>query len=151
MNYKKYIGIIGGSEIDSQLYNECIQIGERIAEFKVPVICGGKSGVMEAIAKGVKKKNGITIGILPFNKDEANDYIDFPIGTGLDISRNAIIVKNADIIIAIDGKYGTLSEMAFAMQWNKKIIAYKSDFAEKLNIKNTNVIDEIIEFISKNL
>ena len=151
MNYKKYIGIIGSSKISEKLYVECEEIGKRLAKFNMPIICGGKNGVMEAVAKGVKSVGGLTIGILPYSKDEANEYIDIPIGTDIGIKRNAIIVENADIIIAISGEYGTLSELAFALQYNKKIICYKNKYAKNIKIPSVNSIDEIMDFVNENI
>ena len=151
MGYKKYIGIIGGNAITDELYNECIEIGKMISEFNVPVICGGKTGVMEAVSRGVKEKNGMVIGILPGEKDEANKYTHIAIGTGLGISRNLIIIRNSDIIIAINGSYGTLSEIAFSKQMNKPIIGYKCKWAEVTETKNTESIESIKEFINKHI
>ncbi len=151
MGYKKYIGIIGGNSITNKLYNECIDIGKMVSGFNIPIICGGKTGVMEAVSRGVKEENGITIGILPGEKDEANEYIDFAIGTGIGVSRNLIIIRNSDIIIAINGSYGTLSEIAFSKQMNKPIIGYKCKWATVTDIKNTDSIESIKEFINKHI
>lgn len=72
---------------------------------------------MEAACKGARSAGGLTIGILPGDdRHAANAYIDVPIVTGMGYARNAIVVKSAQAIIAIDGSYGTLSEIAFALQ-----------------------------------
>lgn len=147
----KIIGIIGGSSIDAVLYKEAVLIGEAIASFKLPVLCGGGGGVMEAVSKGVKKKGGLTVGILPHSKREANEYIDIPISTGIGFARNAVIVNSSDIIIAIDGKFGTLSEIGFALQFEKPLIAYKCQHSAHLNLRTAEEIEQIIEFIKENL
>lgn len=147
----KLIGVIGGSSIDQQLFEEVVQIGEMVASFKLPVICGGGNGVMEAVSKGVKNKGGTTIGILPFEKENANPYIDIAISTGIGYARNYIIVNSSDIIIVIDGKYGTLTEIGYSLQFKKPIIGYKSDFAKNLGIKEAKTINDIKEFIEQNL
>jgi len=91
------------------------------------LVCGGLSGVMEASARGAKLAGGLTIGILPSrNTRDANEYIDIPIATGMDISRNFIIACTCDAFIAIDGAYGTLTEMAYALQLGKKVIGLES-------------------------
>jgi len=78
---------------------------------------------MEAACRGAKSAGGTTVGILPgSNRKEANPYVDFPILTGLGYMRNNLVVKNADVVIAIEGREGTLSEIAYALQMKKPII-----------------------------
>lgn len=148
---RNYIGIIGGSDILPELYSECIDIGRAIGSMGYPVICGGLSGVMEAVSRGVKQSGGLTIGLTPGDKSDANEFIGISIGTGIGISRNLMIVRNSDIIIAIGGRYGTLSEIAFAMQLNKPIIAYRSGWSDKLEVKSAGSIEEIVKFIEEHL
>ena len=72
---------------------------------------------MEAACKGARSAGGLTIGILPGDdRHAANAYVDVPIVTGMGYARNPIVVKSAQAIIAIDGSYGTLSEIALALQ-----------------------------------
>ena len=148
---RSYIGIIGGSDIPAELYSECIDIGKSIGSMGYPVICGGLSGVMEAVSRGVKQSGGLTVGLTPGDKNDANEFIDISIGTGIGISRNLMIIRNSDIIIAIDGRYGTLSEIAFALQLSKPVIAYKSGWQDKLGLKSADSIEEIVKFIEEHL
>lgn len=122
------VGILGGSKIeDNNIYDIAFQTGSLIAQNHWFLICGGLSGVMEAAAKGAYQNNGITIGILPYaEKDHANRYITIPIATGMGFARNNIIVNTADILIAINGKYGTLNEISAALNLNKKVLALHS-------------------------
>lgn len=147
----KLIGVIGGSSIDDHLFNEVEMIGQMLASFNVPIVCGGGKGVMEAISKGVKSKGGTTIGILPHGKDDANQYIDIAISTGIGFARNYIIVNSSDLIIAIDGKYGTLTEMGYSLQFEKPMICYKSRIAKELGIKEAESIEDIKRFVEENL
>lgn len=120
---KKIIGVLGGSACQADDYENAFQVGRLIALNDFILICGGLSGVMEAAAKGAKSENGITIGVLPSDHpDDANPFIDIPIITGMGIGRNIIIVRTSDILVAVNGKYGTLSEIAFACQLGKKVI-----------------------------
>lgn len=120
---KQIIGVIGGRRVKKELLAVAEAVGRMIAEKGLVLICGGLTGVMEAVSKGAKEAGGITIGILPQDtKDEANPYIDIPIATGFGIGRNVIIARTADVIIAIGGEYGTLSEIAFALQLGKPVI-----------------------------
>jgi len=78
---------------------------------------------MEAAARGARSAGGLTIGILPGpSPADANPHIDIPIATGIGYARNSMVAMNADVLIAIDGKYGTLSEIAYGMIYGKRII-----------------------------
>lgn len=73
---------------------------------------------MEAACRGARAEGGHTIGIMPGGsalESPPNDYVEFPIYTGIGFARNPIVVLSGDAVIAIDGSYGTLSELAFAM------------------------------------
>ncbi|MBN1223581.1 MAG: TIGR00725 family protein [Candidatus Aminicenantes bacterium] len=124
-DYRKRIriGVIGGAQPEPKFRKIAFEVGKLIAEKGAILVCGGLSGVMEETARGVKKAGGLSIGILPggFPKD-ANRYIDIPLATGMGFSRNHLVVMNADVLIAIDGEYGTLSEIAYGCVHKKKII-----------------------------
>jgi uncharacterized protein (TIGR00725 family) len=127
MNYKKTIAIIGARNCDDEISEIAERMGSLLAEDGYTIICGGLGGVMEAVCKGAKSKNGKTIGILPGNNPiEANPYIDIAIATGMGISRNLIIIRSAVAVIAIAGGYGTLSELAFAMQLEKPVVGIRT-------------------------
>ena len=125
----KKIGIIGPNKkmCSKELYEFGVQLGVQLAAKDRTIVCGGHGGFMEAVCKGIKQSpytfNGQTIGILPEdNSDNANPYIDLTIPTGTGIARNILIVQTADIIIAAGGGAGTLSEIAFAWQLDKKVL-----------------------------
>ncbi len=120
-----YVSIIGGDvgSCDEEDCKNAEEIGKRLAERDVTIVCGGRGGVMKAVCKGAKSEGGTTIGILPSrNRDEGNKYLDHAIVTGLGVQRNSLVVLNGDIVIAIDGGYGTLSEIAIAQQYGKMIL-----------------------------
>ena len=124
---KKTIGVIGGRRVDKTLLNEAEKVGRLIAQKEIVLVCGGLSGVMEAVSKGARSGGGITVGILPQeHKRDANEYIDIPIITGLGIGRNVIIARTADVLISLGGEYGTLSEIAFALQMGKPVIGIRT-------------------------
>jgi len=117
------IGVIGGSRPDTKSRQVAFKVGQLIAEKGAILVCGGLSGVMEATSRGSKQAGGLTIGILPGNSpDDANTYIDIAIATGLGYARNSLVAMNSDVIIAIDGQYGTLTEIAYGCIYRKKII-----------------------------
>lgn len=124
---KKIIGVIGGRKTEKKLLKEAEEAGRLIAQKDAVLVCGGLGGVMKAASKGAKSASGITIGILPQdNSEKANRYIDIPIITGFGIGRNVIIARTADALIAIGGEYGTLSEIAFALQLKKLVVGIQT-------------------------
>jgi len=93
-----------------------------LAEAGHEVVCGGRGGVMEAVCRGASERGGHTIGILPGDRVEgANDYVDTPIATGLGYARNVLVVRNGRAVIAVDGATGTLSELAFALDFGRPV------------------------------
>jgi uncharacterized protein (TIGR00725 family) len=121
---KPVIAVIGASKCSKKLRDMAAQVGKYIAEHGGIIVCGGMGGIMEGAARGAKEGGGVTIGILPTDdKSDANPYIDFAIPTGFGEARNIIVVRTADVVIALPGKYGTLSEMAFARLFNKPVIS----------------------------
>lgn len=120
---RRRVGVIGGARPDMASREAAVQVGELIAKAGAVLVCGGLGGVMEAAARGAKKAGGLTIGIVPGNSPaEANPSIDVPIATGIGYARNAIVALNADALIAIDGEYGTLSEIAYGIIYGKTVV-----------------------------
>jgi uncharacterized protein (TIGR00725 family) len=94
-------------------------VGERGAV----LVCGGLGGVMEAACRGAKEGGGTTLGILPgSDRSAANPYVDVALATGLGEGRNLLIVRAADVLIAVGGGHGTLSEIALALRAGKRVI-----------------------------
>lgn len=126
------IGVVGSSKADERILKLAEQVGEEIACRGAAVVCGGLTGVMEAVCKGARSKGGLTIGIIPSdNKRDANPYVQIPIVTGMGVGRNVMLVKTADVIIAVGGEYGTLSEIAHALNLGKKVIGLHTWKLEK--------------------
>jgi len=112
-----FIGVIGGGEVPPQTASLAEEVGREIARQGAVLVCGGLGGVMEAACKGASREGGLTIGILPGdNRLAANPHVSIPIVTGLGHARNVAVVKSSQAIIAIDGSYGTLSEIGHALQ-----------------------------------
>lgn len=112
-----FIGVIGGSDITQETAAIAEEVGREIARRNAILICGGMGGVMEAACKGAAGEGGLTIGILPGDsRNQANKYVRIPIVTGIGYARNAVVVKSSQAIIAIDGSYGTLTEIGYALQ-----------------------------------
>jgi uncharacterized protein (TIGR00725 family) len=124
---KTTIAVIGGREADETLLREAEEVGRLLALRGAILVSGGLGGVMEAASRGMKTAGGLTVGILPQDhKRDANSSVDIPIATGLGIGRNVIISRTADAVIAIGGEYGTLSEIAFALQLGKPVVGIRT-------------------------
>jgi len=123
-----FIGVIGMDEdISEEVRKIAEETGKEIAKRKAILVCGGRGGVMEAAAKGAKENGGMTIGILPGkSRTEANPYIDIAIPTGIGRARNLIVVNCSDVVIAISGGPGTLSEIGLALAEGKNVIAIRT-------------------------
>ncbi len=127
MKFKGRISVFGGRDITPKVYENSVEIGRLLAREGYLVFCGGGQGVMEAISKGVSEAGGTVIGILKGKElEEGNDYLTIPIATGMDIARNAVLAYNCDAAVAISGKYGTMSEIAYAFQLNKPVVGYET-------------------------
>lgn len=124
---KTIIAVIGEGEATPENFKMAEKVGKLVAKAGAVLVCGGLTGVMEAAARGAKSEGGLTIGILPGSKrSDANPYIDIPIITGLGYARNKIVVKTGQVVIAIGGKYGTLSEIGFALGYGIPVVGIKT-------------------------
>ena len=114
---KILIAVIGGGDCSQKEARLAEEVGREIARHGAILVCGGLGGVMEAACRGASSAGGLTIGILPGdNRRAANPYVQIPIVTGLGYARNVAVAKSAQAVIAIDGSYGTLSEIGHALQ-----------------------------------
>ena len=121
------VGVIGASEADEQLCTVAEHVGEELASRGAIVICGGLTGVMEAVCRGARKQDGMTVGVIPSDrKEDANPHVQIPIVTGIGVARNAIITRTADVVIAVGGQFGTLSEIGYALSMGKTVVAIDS-------------------------
>jgi hypothetical protein len=106
---------------------------------------------MEAVCAGFKAEEGLTIGILPsYNKADANKFIDIAIPTGLGLARNVLVVKSADVVIALPGRAGTLSEIAYCIQFGIPVISLGSwDIPGVIKVNTveeaTNKVEELLK------
>ncbi|NQT23599.1 MAG: TIGR00725 family protein [Candidatus Omnitrophica bacterium] len=124
-NRKILVSVIGGHKADADALKAAERTGEIIAEEKCVLVCGGLTGIMEAVCKGAKNKKGLTVGIIPGeDKRDANQYVDVAIATGMGFSRNTLVAGTADIVVALPGEYGTLSEIGFALNAKKPVYGF---------------------------
>lgn len=122
-----HVGVIGAGECDADLERVAEETGRRIAEAGAVLVCGGLGGVMEAVCRGAKVAGGLTVGILPgIDRRAANRYVDIAVASGIGEARNLAIVRTADVVVAVGGSYGTLSEIGFALKMGRRVVGLKT-------------------------
>lgn len=144
---KKLIAVCGSDEDDDNLSSYALEtaenIGRYIARKNGVLICGGRGGIMKAACRGCKEENGITIGILPDSKNEANEFVDIALPTGIGHKRNYLVVSSGDVVIAIGGRWGTLNEISFAMIFKKPIVLIRGTGGCVDKIIQTNLMQDV--------
>ncbi len=117
------VGVIGPRDATGEQLDAALQVGELLGDCGVPIVCGGRHGVMEAVCEGAARVGGVSIGILPdADPALANPYVTIALATGIGEARNALIARAAFCLIAIGDSYGTLSEVAFGRQFGKLVV-----------------------------
>jgi uncharacterized protein (TIGR00725 family) len=149
MASKPRIGIIGASQCGKALAQTAYQTGQLIAQGGGILVCGGMGGVMEAACRGASEAGGLTVGILPgSNARDANRYVDVPIVTGMGYTRNSLVVMSAQAVIAIGGRYGTLSEICYAIQYQIPLIGLNT-WKIRAAIKHVKTPEEAVKLAFK--
>jgi uncharacterized protein (TIGR00725 family) len=134
-----YVAVVGSGTASGELYEKAREVGRLVAERGGTVVCGGRSGVMEAVARGATEAGGTAIGILPDeDRKRANEYLSYSIATGTGHARNLAVVCSGDVVIAVGGEYGTLSEMGLALKVGRPVVALESwDLGEHVSVAAT--------------
>ena len=146
----KLISVIGGASADQEEIAWAVKLGGLLADNGFTVICGGGTGIMEAVCRGIAEKGGRSIGILRgTDPHEANRWVDTVIPTGMGTSRNRMIVLSGAVVAAVGGKYGTLSEIAYALQAGKPVCAV-GKWAGIDGVMPVSSPEEALEFIIDN-
>lgn len=120
-----HFGVVGAgsAEAGAEARLAAQEVGRLVARARGVVICGGLGGVMEAACRGAKEAGGTTVGLLPgTDRSEANRWVDVAIATGLGEARNVLVVRASDVIVAVGGGYGTLSEIGFALKTGTLVV-----------------------------
>jgi len=91
------------------------------------VVCGGLGGAMEAASRGAANAGGTVIGIVPGTSvEEANPHCTQVVASGIGHARNLAVVSSGDVVIAIGGEWGTLSEIGLARAIGRTVVALDS-------------------------
>jgi uncharacterized protein (TIGR00725 family) len=122
-----YIAVVGAGACDVGTAAMAEEVGRLLARAGAVVVTGGLGGVMEAACRGARDEGGITLGLLPgTERNEANNWVEVAVPTGLGEARNALVVRTADALIAVGGEFGTLSEIALALKTGKPVVGINS-------------------------
>jgi uncharacterized protein (TIGR00725 family) len=122
-----YVAVVGAGDADERLVSAAEQVGRRLAQRGATVVCGGLGGVMAASCRGAKSAGGLTLGILPGRRrQDANQWVDVAIPTGMGETRNALVVLSADAVIAVGGEHGTLSEVALGLKLGRPVVGLRT-------------------------
>jgi uncharacterized protein (TIGR00725 family) len=121
------VAVVGASSASAEQERAAEEVGRALARAGAVVVCGGRGGVMEAVCRGVADGGGVSVGILPgASRADANPFATVAIATGLGEARNALVASAGDVVIAVGGAYGTLSEIALALRAGKPVVGLGS-------------------------
>ena len=138
---EKIVAVIGTRTPSTEEAKLAEEVGRELAKNGVILICGGLGGVMEQACRGAFAEGGLTIGIIPGDDPKsANPYVKIPIATGMGYARNVIIVKSAQVIIAIGGAYGTLTEIGYALDSKVPVIGLRTWKISRNNQTDKSII-----------
>jgi uncharacterized protein (TIGR00725 family) len=145
MPARPVVGVIGsGRPVAPEQFQLAYDVGMYIAQRGATLVCGGLGGIMEAASKGAADQGGIVIGILPSTaKRDANPHVTVAVPTGLGSARNALVVHTADVLIAFTGAFGTLGEMAMALDAQKSVVTLPGawELRKAGNLENARVLE----------
>ena len=147
---EKVVSVIGGRVCTSEVEETAKDLGKKLAKVVKYLCSGGLSGTMKAVCSGFKAGGGVTIGIIPrYDKKNANNFVDIVIPTGLGLARNVLVVKSGDVVVALPGEAGTLSEIAYCLQFGIPVISLKSwDIPGVIKV---NTVEEAVKEVKKRL
>ena len=142
------VGVIGPREATAEQLLAAEAVGRGLAEMGLPIICGGRHGVMEAACRGVAAGDGVSIGLLPdADPSFANPYVGIVIATGIGEARNALIARAALCLVVIGDSYGTLSEVALGRQFGKRVIGLEGA-ARVDGVEHAASVDEALDAVA---
>jgi uncharacterized protein (TIGR00725 family) len=141
---RPYVAVVGSGTATGHLYEKAREVGRLVAETGGNVVCGGLSGVMEASARGTTEAGGVAIGILPDeDRTRQNPYLTYSVATGAGQARNLAVVCSGDVVIAVGGEYGTLSEIGLARKVGRPVVVLEGwDLGEHVTVA-TSPLDAV--------
>jgi len=149
---KPRVAVIGGGDCTDDQADLAREVGAELARQGCIVITGGLGGIMAAASAGAKSQGGLTVGILPgFSAQEANEHVDLPIVTGMSHARNALVVRSAEAVIAVGGRYGTLSEIALSLNMGIPVVGLGSWQIDGMDQAETarEAVEQVLRLIAE--
>ncbi|OIP67691.1 MAG: TIGR00725 family protein [Nitrospirae bacterium CG2_30_70_394] len=121
------VAVVGAAVCDEDEARVAEEVGMAIAGRGWSLFTGGLGGVMEAASRGAREAGGRVVGILPGpDPREANPYVEIPIATNMGDARNVILVQSVDGVVAVGGRFGTLSEIAIAAKLGRPVVGLRT-------------------------
>ncbi|WP_417811596.1 TIGR00725 family protein [Thalassospira alkalitolerans] len=121
------VAVIGAKDASDQECTDAEALGAALANVGYTLLTGGRTGVMEAASRGAYQAGGLVLGLLPGDEfDTANSYVSVPLATGIGPTRNSVIARSARVLVAVGGGYGTITEMAYGLHYNRPVFALPS-------------------------
>ena len=150
MNNLNSISVFCGSSdgSDPEFQNKATELGSIMAAQHIRLIYGGAQvGLMGAVADGVIKSGGTTIGVIPkflSAKEIAHHNLSELIVVETMHERKAKMNELCDGVIALPGGYGTLEELFEMLTWGQLGLHEKP-----MGILNVNgYYDHLIQLIN---
>jgi len=144
---RKQIAVIGSASPSREGYRAALEAGRLLGTREVVILCGGMGGVMEAVSQGVQERGGMVVGIVRGERTDANRWLDAVIAPGMGLSRNYILVRSKDAVLAIEGGVGTLSELCFAVQLEIPIVGYRTWDVPEIPLLKSDSISEAVHTV----
>ena len=149
---RPYVAVVGPGDATREQIEAAEWIGRGLAQRSAVLVCGGLGGVMAAACRGAASAGGLTVGILPgLDRADANAWVQVAIATGLGELRNGLVVRAADVVIAIGGAYGTLSEVALALKSGVPVLGLDTwaiDGVERVELAE-DALDRALELTAR--
>ncbi|GGK45565.1 SLOG cluster 4 domain-containing protein [Salinarimonas ramus] len=143
------VGVIGPKAASPRQTEVAHALGAAVADLGLQLLCGGKNGVMEAACRGNAEAGGRPIGLVPDEEwDAANPFVAIPLATGIGPARNVLIARASFALVAVGGGYGTLSEMAFGLHFDRLVLALEDAPAVEGAIRCADV-EEVCERLAR--
>ncbi len=148
---RRQVSVIGSSAVQpgEELYEFAYRLGIELGKRDLVVVNGGRTGVMEAVSKGVRDSGkGLSVGILTtYDGSDGNPYLDIKVNTGMGWNRNPIVVASGEVVLAVGGHYGTLSEIAYALILGRPVIGYKTHRVE--GVIQVSSLEEMLSLLDQ--
>lgn len=142
------VGVIGPRSASPAQAAMAETLGAALARMGLPVLCGGRTGVMEAVAAGMRAAGGLCIGLLPEDDWRAANPHVLPIATGIGKARNVLIAQASRALIAVGGELGTLTEIGFGLHFGKPV--WGLDAAPEVpGLRRAETVDAVCEALAR--